>query len=167
MKIKRRIGILFAVGVGRLLRSCICASGQRSRRPLALGHPDAVDRSVGSAAAGEAIGLATALEVATTPFGTSSAGFVFKLDPATGLRVRTATTFGPSFAERALTSGEGKVSASVSLISASYQKLGDLSLEQLRLGSVDTSADGRPRGHDESQDELHDAGDRRNRWRHR
>ena len=60
-------------------------------------------------AAGEALGLAIALEVGTTPFSTSSGGFVFKLDPATGLQVRTATTFGPSFAERALTAGEGKV----------------------------------------------------------
>jgi hypothetical protein len=92
---------------------------------------------VGSAPVGEALGFATALEVATTPFGTSSGGFVFKLDPSTGLQVRTATTFGPSFAERALTSGEGKVSVGVNLISASYTKLGDLSIDNMRLGSVE------------------------------
>ncbi len=68
---------------------------------------------LGSRPVGEAIGLATALEIATAPFGTSSGGFVFKLDPATGLLVRTATTFGPSFAARAITSGEGQVSVGV------------------------------------------------------
>src|SRR5687768_2375642 len=53
---------------------------------------------------GEAIAALSAVEIATAPFGTSSGGFVFKLDPATGLLARTTTTFGPSFAERALTS---------------------------------------------------------------
>src|SRR5713101_5238185 len=84
---------------------------------------------------GQAIGLATSLEVATSPLSNSSAGFVFKVDPTTGLRVRTATTFGPSFAERALTSGEGKVSVGVSFTSANYSKLGDLSLDRMQLSS--------------------------------
>src|SRR5215203_4268675 len=69
---------------------------------------------------GEAIGLSTAIEVANAPTGSSAGGFVFKLDPATGLRVRTAPTFGPSFAERALTAGEGKVSFGISLGVATY-----------------------------------------------
>src|SRR5215203_1615885 len=59
---------------------------------------------------GEAIALTSAVEIATMPFGTSSGGFVFKLDPSTGLLARTTTTFGPSFTERALTMGEGPVS---------------------------------------------------------
>src|SRR3954464_14652478 len=59
---------------------------------------------------GDAIAVATAAEIATAPFGTSSGGFVFKLDPATGLLARTTTSFGPAFVERALTAGEGKVS---------------------------------------------------------
>src|SRR5262245_51439568 len=57
----------------------------------------------GSPAAASAIALAASLEVTSGPLGTSSGGFVFKLDPSTGLQARTATTFGPSFAERALT----------------------------------------------------------------
>jgi hypothetical protein len=72
---------------------------------------EAVVGLLNTAGAGEAVGLAVEfaakLEVANTPFGSSAGGFVFKLDPATGLRVRTAPTFGPSFAERALTAGEG------------------------------------------------------------
>ena len=91
---------------------------------------------LGSRPVGDAIGLATALEIATAPFGTSSGGFVFKLDPATGLLVRTATTFGPSFTDRALTSGEGQVSVGVNFRSSTYDKLSDLSLGDMRLGSV-------------------------------
>ena len=52
---------------------------------------------------GDSIAAATAIDVATMPFGTSSGGFEFKLDPATGLLARTTTSFGPSFVERALT----------------------------------------------------------------
>jgi hypothetical protein len=85
--------------------------------------------------AGEAIGLATALEVANAPFGSSAGGFVYKVDPATGLKVRTAPTFGPSFAERALTAGEGKVSFGASLSVATYDKLNTLSIRQMQLAS--------------------------------
>ncbi len=87
-------------------------------------------------AVSEAINLATALEVANAPLATSAGGFVFKLDPATGLRVRTATTFGPSFAERALTSGEGKISVGASLTVATYDKLGDIPLSRMPLTTV-------------------------------
>ena len=89
-----------------------------------------------SAAVGEAINLATALEVATSPLATSAGAFVFKIDPATGLRVRTATTFGPSFAERVLTAGEGKISVAANLIVATYDKLGDIPLSRMRLTNV-------------------------------
>ena len=86
--------------------------------------------------AGEAIGLATAMEVANAPFGSSAGGFVFKLDPSTGLRVRTAPTFGPSFAERALTAGEGKVTFGASLSVATYDKLNEFSLKEMRLAAT-------------------------------
>ena len=118
---------------------CAAASAQAVTQTAGLSLGDTLTRltsPVGSAPVGEALRLATALEVATTPFGTSSGGFVFKLDPSTGLQVRTATTFGPSFSERALTLGEGKVSLGVNFISASYEKLGDLSIDNMQLGSV-------------------------------
>src|ERR1700674_2704387 len=93
-------------------------------------------RPVGATHAGEALGLATELEVATAPFGASSGGFVFKLDPSTGLQVRTATTFGPSFAERALTSGEGNVNAGVNFMSAKFDRLDTLAFNGLQLRTV-------------------------------
>ena len=97
------------------------------------GQPRQVDFSVASA-----IETATALEVANAPFGSSAGGFVFKLDPATGLKVRSAPTFGPSFAERALTAGEGKVSFGASLSVATYDKLNEASLERMPLVVTDS-----------------------------
>ncbi len=86
--------------------------------------------------AGDVLAVATAVEIATAPFGTSSGGFVFKLDPATGLLQRTTTSFGPSFAERALTVGEGKVVVGATFSSTSYDKLSDFSLSNVPLGTV-------------------------------
>jgi hypothetical protein len=85
---------------------------------------------------GQSIGLTTALEVATSPFGTSSGGFVFKLDPATGLLARVTNTFGPSFAERALTAGEGQVSIGATFSSTTYDKLSKFALNNLPLGTM-------------------------------
>jgi hypothetical protein len=86
--------------------------------------------------AGTAIAAATATEIATVPFGTSSGGFNFKLDPASGLLQRTTTSFGPSFVERALTAGEGKVSVGATFSQTNYDKLSDFSLTNLPMGSV-------------------------------
>jgi len=89
---------------------------------------------------GEAIGLATALEISTQPFGTSSSGFVFKLDPSTGLLARTSTTFGPSFAESAITAGEGKVIAGGTFSSTTYDELTGTDLRHLTVGSIVASS---------------------------
>lgn len=94
----------------------------------------------GAIGPGQAIAVATSLEVATSPLGTSSAGFVFRLDPATGLRVRTATTFGPTFGERVLTAGEGKVNVAATLTVATYDRLGDFDLNQMELSRVQTAS---------------------------
>lgn len=47
--------------------------------------------------------------LATVPTGSSSGGFSFTFDPALGVFQRATNTFGPSFAERALTNGRGKL----------------------------------------------------------
>ena len=91
---------------------------------------------LGVGAVGEAIGLSTAIEIATAPFGTSSGGFVFKLDPATGLLTRTTTTFGPAFADRAITSGEGQISVGATFSASSYDELSGFSLANLPIGSI-------------------------------
>ena len=88
---------------------------------------------------GESIGLTTALEIATQPLANPSGGMVFKLDPATGLLARVSTTFGPSFAERALTAGEGEINIAASFSATSYDKLSKFGLNNLPLGSVTAS----------------------------
>ncbi len=85
---------------------------------------------------GEAIALASTVEIATEPLATSSGGFIFKLDPSTGLLARTTTTFGPSFTERSLTSGEGQISIGAHFSSTSFNKIGDFSLGSLPLTSI-------------------------------
>jgi hypothetical protein len=136
MNTRRPLSALAALFV---LGSSAPASAQTvtTSNGLTLGQTIAqLVRPLAAAPVGEAIAFATALEVATTPFGTSSGGFVSQVDPSTGLRVRTATTFGPSFAERALTSGEGKVSIGVNFLAANYDRLGGLSLNRMQLASV-------------------------------
>jgi len=100
------------------------------------GTLNALVKPVGTEHVGDALALATQLGVGTTPFGASSGGFLIVLDPNTGLQVRTATTFGPSFAERALTNGEGKVSLGVNFASATLNRLGDLDVENLQTVNV-------------------------------
>ena len=50
--------------------------------------------------------------------------------------MRTATTFGPAFAERALTNGEGKVSVGVSFTSVSFDRLDSREFDGLQVRSV-------------------------------
>src|SRR3954452_11050068 len=90
----------------------------------------------GTSHLGDALGLAAQLGMATTPYGAASGGFLIKLDPSTGLQVRTATTFGPSFAERALTSGEGGINLGVSFMNSSFDRLGSQTYKGMQVRSV-------------------------------
>ena len=49
-----------------------------------------------------------AAQLSTFPIGSSSAGFVFNFDSATGTFKPASQSFGPLFAERALTNGKGR-----------------------------------------------------------
>lgn len=93
----------------------------------------------GSGQGGEFLRMNTAFEIATTPFVTAASGVAQKLDPTTGLEVPTASTFGPSLAERALTAGAGKVAVSANVIVATYDKLGPRRLERLQLSNSESS----------------------------
>jgi hypothetical protein len=96
---------------------------------------------------GDALGLAAQLGIGTMPYGASSGGFLIRLDPSTGLEVRAATTFGPAFAERALTSGEGKLSIGANFLPATFDRLNDLAVDNnlqllTRSGTSSTSRSG-------------------------
>ena len=58
--------------------------------------------------------------------------------------MRTATTFGPSFAERALTAGEGKVTVGANFTYSNFDRLDDRTLEQLAGRSPVDAAGRRP-----------------------
>lgn len=60
-----------------------------------------------SAARGE-LNKAIAVQLATFPLSSSSGGFSYTVDPSTGAVRPMSATFGPLFAERALTIGEGQ-----------------------------------------------------------
>jgi hypothetical protein len=68
--------------------------------------------------------------LSTFPVGSSSGGFTYQSDPATGVPQRSSNNFGPSFSERALTIGKGKFSGGVNFESIGYDRF-----EGLDLGS--------------------------------
>lgn len=82
----------------------------------------------GSEATGETVARAIALEVATAPAASSSAGLTYTFDLSTRTFARRAGTFGPSFSERAITMGRRKLSGGVSFLQRSYDRLDDLPL---------------------------------------
>jgi hypothetical protein len=68
--------------------------------------------------------------MSTYPIGTPSGGFTYTVDPALGTLMRSSESFGPSFAERALTSGRGKVSVGFGYQHAAYDTFEGLDLRQ-------------------------------------
>jgi hypothetical protein len=134
----------FGVSIVGLALLCGAPAGAQSVTTTpGLSLADTIDRltgSVGAPVAGQAIGLASALEIATAPVGTLAGAFATKLDSNTGTKARKATTFGPSFAERAITSGEGNVTLGVSFRAVTYSDLHDISLNPLQLGTLTTKA---------------------------
>jgi hypothetical protein len=61
-------------------------------------------------------------QLSSFPLGSSSGGFTFTLDPALGTLNRTTDSFGPLFAERALTSGRGKLTLGSSYVHSTYDR---------------------------------------------
>ena len=66
--------------------------------------------------------------LSTYPIGTPGGGFTYVFDPALGSLTRASDSFGPSFAERALTSGRGKVSVGFGYQRATYDTFEGLNL---------------------------------------
>jgi hypothetical protein len=63
-----------------------------------------------------------AYQTTSFPLGSSSGGFTFTLDPSVGVLTRTSDSFGPLFAERALTGGKGKFTLGTSYVHSTYDK---------------------------------------------
>jgi hypothetical protein len=67
-------------------------------------------------------------QFANFPLGSSSGGFTFTFDEKTGAYTRASTSFGPAFAERALTIGKRRWSAGVNYQHSSFDTFGTLDL---------------------------------------
>jgi hypothetical protein len=74
--------------------------------------------------------------LSTYPVGTPSGGFTYTFDPALGTLTRSSESFGPSFAERALTSGRGKVSVGLGYQHTAYDTFEGLSLRERGEGGI-------------------------------
>src|SRR5215467_7829854 len=128
---RRRYGMRVRYTCIALLSILIGAtSGYAQNPPLAQILPDILIKGVTMQSTTQTVGgnpheahfIAAALEtpvpweinkqlvgqLSTFPKGNSSGGFVFNYDPATGLFTPASESFGPVFAQRALTVGKGR-----------------------------------------------------------
>jgi hypothetical protein len=80
------------------------------------------DRTAADAARDTVI-RALLVNVTNAPFGTSSGGFLYRLNPALGTVERASANFGGFFVERALLAGEGTASFGITTSVAEYNKL--------------------------------------------
>lgn len=72
-------------------------------------------------------------QLASLPLGSSAGGFTYAFDPNLGTLVRASRSFGPAFAERALTIGKGRFSAGFNYQHARYDSFEG---QDLRDGSI-------------------------------
>ncbi len=85
----------------------------------------------------ETIAHALLLDLAAAPIGTSSGGFLYRLNPELGTVERASENFGTFFVERALLAGAGHVSFGLTGSTVGYDRLNGLAL---RDGSFVTVA---------------------------
>ena len=90
-----------------------------------------------SEAARDTITRALLVNLTSVPLGSSSSGFLYRLNPQLGTMERATQSFGAFFVERALTSGAGRASFGVSASASAFDRLDDL---QLTDGSLVTVA---------------------------
>lgn len=76
-----------------------------------------------------ALNAALVTQLATFPIGSSSGGFTYTIDEATGVPTRSSNNFGPAFAERALTVGRGRFSVGFNYLRVEYDEFEGLGLE--------------------------------------
>lgn len=85
--------------------------------------------ALGSQQSASTIVALTSIEVVTAPLGTSTGGFTFTFDPLLEVYKRSSSSFGPAFAERAVTAGRAKLSIGGNWVYTSYDTLGGYSLD--------------------------------------
>jgi hypothetical protein len=128
---KRLVQILFSVGVA------LTGGGTDAHAQL---PPDSIRGALLELAARtpdpatsadqvNALATFTALEVSTAPIGTSTGAFAFSYDEQLGVFTRSTQSFGPTFADRSLTSGKGRLSVGLNWLHASYDSIAGMNLQ--------------------------------------
>jgi len=79
----------------------------------------------------QTVSTAIATQLAILPLISPSSGFTYKYDSASGAFVRTTTSLGPVYTERAETIGRGKVSFGVSYQRFRFQNLDGIDLHKI------------------------------------
>ena len=69
------------------------------------------------------------VQLSTFPLGSSSGGFSYTLDPTLGTFKRASSSFGPAFAERALTVGKGRLSTGATYQFSTFSTFEGMDLE--------------------------------------
>jgi len=77
------------------------------------------------------------VELSALPIGSSTGGFIYRLNPTLGTMERVSDSFGPFFLERAATSGRGQTSIGFTFRHSSFDELDG---RNLRDGSLVTTA---------------------------
>jgi hypothetical protein len=83
-------------------------------------HPAHFGAQPGAQGIMTAINRSIASQIATFPLGSSSGGFAYTFDPELGVFSRSTESFGPLFAERALTIGKGKLGFGATYLRSTY-----------------------------------------------
>lgn len=98
---------------------------------------------VGGAAASD-FNQAVVSQLATFPLGSSAGGFTFTFDPTRQTFTRTSDSFGPSYAERAMTMGAGTFNLGVTYQRSTYDSVEgqDLHNGEIRFFVTDTPSPG-------------------------
>jgi len=90
---------------------------------------DFVKDRAAAEAASAAVGETLLVSLATLPTSSSSAGFTYRFNPSLGTLEQTTTNFGPSFVERAVTSGKGLAAFGATWQYASFTRLDNRDLQ--------------------------------------
>ena len=111
MNLGRLTGVALVLAVVALV-SPVVAHAQQPQPPLV----ELLPALVGGDAASD-FNQAIVSQLATFPLGSSAGGFTFTFDPTRQTFTRTSDSFGPSYAERAMTMGAGTFN-----LGATYQR---------------------------------------------
>lgn len=114
--------LLLVAGSSRA-QTIVPSAGSLRATLIAFGRPLGTEQGM------SVLASLTSLEVSTAPLGTSTGGFTFTFDPQLRTWTRSASSFGPSFAERSLTTGRAKISAGFNVLHASYDSFAGFDLQ--------------------------------------